>query len=274
MNKILRSLLIIILAGQCWVHTQNLERINHIRGTKKINGLMVTVQGKGQVDSLQYCGDDTGPFYLGYNYSNPECGKGSYTFTFSKPVNEIVVNLSALSHSSTYDEECRFYINGVHAEVKTIGKNNGCGEGLCNINSEGNILPCRDCTGSGVVGLKFTGPITTFTVECIIISGVPMGFVAGVWFDAKPVKEEITLVDYSLKMEETSAGNNKLAIIEGDFSNAIITIKDTNGREYPLFYRSVDANKIVLDLGDLRRGEFILEIKSGNKTETQKIIIY
>ncbi len=274
MNIIVRSLLIICITYQCGAYAQNLQRILHLRGNKKINDVVVTVQSKGQVDSLHYCGEDTGPYYLGYNYTNPECGTGTYTFTFSKPVNEVVVNLSALSHSSSYDEECRFYINGVHAEVKMLGGNNSCGEGKCILTNEGNILPCRDCSGSGVNGLRFKGPITTFTVECKIISGVPMGFVAGVWFDPKPAKEESTLTSYSLKLDESSAGINKLAVIEGELQDAIITIKDINGKEYSLNYRSVEPNKIILDLGDLRRGEFILEIKNGNKTETQKIIIY
>jgi len=274
MNKFLLHFIVVCLLIPTCIQAQNLQRINFIQGTKKINGIDVTVKGSGQVDSLQYCGDDTGPFYLGYNYANPVCGTGSYTFTFSKPITEVVVNLSALSHSSSYDEECRFYVNGVHAEVKMLGKNNSCGEGLCIITNEGNIIPCRDCSGSGVNGLRFKGSITSFTIECKIISGVPMGFVAGLWVDAKPTKEESTLTNYALKFEESTAGANQLIVIEGDLINAVITIKDLNGREFPLFYRTIEPNKMVLDLGDLRKGEYILEIKNGNKTETQKINVY
>jgi hypothetical protein len=272
MNLFTRSI-IFILFGSLSVGYSQLQRVNHLSGTETVGSVQVTVKGKGQVETLQYCGDDTGPYYLGYNYANPTCGDGSYTFSFSRPVNEIVVNLSALSHSSYYDEEARFYINGVHVRVDKLGTANSCGEGLCILTPEGNILPCRDCSGSGVNGLKFKGPITTFTIECKIISDQPMGFVAGVWINAKPVENEMTLTNYSLKFEESSAGPAKLAIIEGDLENAELTITDRNGMKYPLFYRTIEKNRIVLDLCDLRRGEFNLEIKNGDKIENQKLLI-
>ncbi len=274
MNHFTRHFIFLFFIISCSsILNAQLEKIDHLSGSKLIKGINVSVSAKGQTETLQYCGDDTGPYYLGYNYANPKCGDGSYTFNFSQPVNEIVVNLSALSHSNSYDEEARFYINGNHVKVDRIGTQNGCGEGLCTITSEGNILPCRDCSGSGVNGLKFKGPITSFTIECNIVSGEPMGFVAGVWFNAKPVTNEVTLVNYSLKLEESSAGPAKLAVIEGDLENAILTITDKNGMKYPLFYRTVEKNRIVLDLCDLRKGEFNLEIRNGTQIENQKLLI-
>jgi hypothetical protein len=272
-TKINLFLFLVVMGFQSFAYSQSLQRIEHLRGTKQINGIKVTVSGKGQVDSLHYCGEDGGPFYLGYNYAKPHCGDGTYTINFSEPVSELVINLSALSHSNSYDEEARFYVNGVRVQIKTPGTKNGCGEGLCIITSEGNILPCRDCSGSGMNGIKISGPITTFTIECKIVNGEPMGFVAGIWMNAKPAVVENTLVNYSYKFEESAAGAAKLLVLEGNFENAELSIKDKNGMKYPLFYRSVETNKIVLDLGDLRRGEFILEIKNGAQIENQKILI-
>jgi hypothetical protein len=266
-------LFIFSIIGFTMVNGQQIVKIDHLSGPKLYKGISVNVTSKGKIETLQYCGDDTGPYYLGYNYANPQCGDGSYTFSFSQPVSEITVNLSALSHSGSYDEEARFYINGVHVNVTNLGTPNGCGEGLCILTSEGNVLPCRDCSGSGVNGLKFKGEIKTFTIECKIISGEPMGFVAGIWFNAKPVENEVTLVNYSLKYEESTAGPTKLVVIEGDLENAILTITDKNGMRYPLFYRTVEKNRIVLDLCDLRKGEFNLEIKNGDKIENQKLLI-
>ena len=272
--KLLRPIILIVCtAWMSLVYSQKLEQITFLHGSKTINGIKVSVKGEGQVDSLQYCGEDTWPFYLGYNYKNPECGDGTYTIKFSQPVSEIVVNLSAMSHSDSYDEECIFYINGQKVKVGKLGTNNGCGEGLAILTNEGTILPCRNCCGSGVNGLKFKGPISTFAIECKILLGAPMGFVASVWFNSKPMADENTLVNYSLKYEESTAGDGRLAVIEGDLENAELTIRDKNGSLNPLFYRCIEKNKIVLDLGDLRKGEYLLEIKNGGKVESQKIFI-
>src|SRR5258705_3980384 len=99
------SFLFFCILGSSMMNAQKLSKVDHISGPKLINGINVNVTSKGQIETLQYCGDDTGPYYLGYNYANPKCGDGSYTFNFSQPVSEIVVNVAALSHSGSYDEE-------------------------------------------------------------------------------------------------------------------------------------------------------------------------
>src|SRR5690348_102351 len=90
-------LVLFLIVGYAVTYAQQLVKIDHLSGSKQYKGINVNVTSKGQIETLQYCGDDTGPYYLGYNYANPTCGDGSYTFSFSQPVSEIVVNLSALS---------------------------------------------------------------------------------------------------------------------------------------------------------------------------------
>lgn len=248
-----------------------MERILHLRGTQVINGISVKVSKSGRVDSLHYCGEDTGPYYVGYNYVNSAADDGSYTFTFSKPVDEIMINLAAMSHSSSYGEEARIYINGAHYRFTKVGTNNSCGEDLCIITREGDISPCANCSGSGTNGIKIKGPITTLTIEAHIILGQPMGFVAGVWMAGKG--EEETLKNYKAALSENAAGIGKELVIEGNLQNAEINLKDSNQNPVTIHYRSIEKNKILIDASELEPGEYMLEIKQNNQTEKQKLLV-
>ena len=254
-------------------YAQDMVRIPHLRGTKIFNGIQVKVTSKGKVDSLHYCGADTGPFYIGYNYGNTGAGDGSYTFTFSQPVNEVMINFSALSHSSnSYNEEARIYINGQHYKIKQLGTQNSCGEGLCILTPNGDLRPCMECGGSGTSGIRIKGPVSTLTVECKIIMGEPMGFVAGVWFGGKATNQE-TLTSYTATLGDNAAGMGKELVLEGNLGNAEIRIKDSQGKPITLSYRSIESNRIVLDFTDVPAGEYLLEIEQDGQIEKQKLFI-
>ncbi len=268
------GLALILLTFLSPIHAQSLQQITHLRGVKDYNGVKVTVTSAGKTDSLQYCGTDTWPYYVGYNSINSGCADGSFTFSFSTPVKEVVLNLSALSHSDgTYNEEARIFVNGRHYMVKTLGKSNSCGEGECVVTPEGNIRPCNNCTGSGSNGIKIKGPINSITIECNIILGEPMGFVASVFMGPK-AKDEITLNSYTASFVESAAGDGRELVIESpELQNAEISIKDASGNPVTIRYRSIEPTKIIIDASEFNAGEYWLEIKLNGVVEKQKLFI-
>ncbi len=276
-SLISRSILgVLVLAvghlGIISASAQNQNRILHLKGTQIINGISVTVSSKGNVDSLHYCGEDTGPYYLGYNYKNKGAKNGSYTFSFSEPADEVIINLSAMSHSNTYGEEARIFVNGTHYKVTAIGSNNGCGEAPVYLTPSGDIRPCINCSASGTNGIKIQGPINSITIECIILSGEPMGFVAGVWFKGKGSNENI-MTSYTTKIGENSAGLGMELVISGDLENAELRLNDINLVPIQISYKLTEKKMIILDISALTPGEYILQIKKNDIIEKQKIFI-
>jgi hypothetical protein len=247
------------------LYTQQLQRILHLHGTKTINGIGVTVTKSGKADSLHYCGEDTGPYYVGYNYANTGAADGSYTFTFSKPVDEIVLNLAAMSHSTnSYGEEARIFVNGAHYRFTKLGSLNNCGESMAIITRDGDISPCANCSGSGTNGVRIKGPITTITVECNILSGEPMGFVVGVWMSGK---SNDNMVSYKTNLIESDAGEGRELVITGPVENATVIIKDANGNPLPVVYKTKGKTKLVINASEWISGDYTIEIKQNEKIE-------
>jgi hypothetical protein len=273
MNKrsihLLSALVVLFFSNS--LYAQQLQRILHLRGTKTINGIGVTVTKTGKADSLHYCGEDTGPYYVGYNYANTGAADGSYTFTFSKPVDEIVLNLAAMSHSTgTYAEEARIFVNGAHYRFTKLGTSNNCGETMAIITREGDISPCANCTGSGTNGVKIKGPITTITVECNILSGEPMGFVVGVWMSGKASDN---MVSYKTNLTESDAGEGKELLITGPLENANIVIKDSQGNPMAITFRTKEKSRLTINISEWPKGDYILEIEQNKKIEKTTIKI-
>lgn len=266
MNRKNTSILFLLLFSMmASIHSQQLTRIRHLSGTQVINGIGVTVTQSGKVEELQYCGDDTGPYYLGYNYSSPGAGDGSYTFTFTKPVDEIVLNLAAMSHTSgSYGEQAKVYVNGVHYVFTSLGTLNNCGEQMAIITREGDISPCAECTGSGTNGVKIKGPITSIKIEGDIIFGEPNGFVVGVWMSGKA---NDAMVSYKADLGESAAGEGKELYITGPLENAKVVIKDANGNPLSITYRTIEKSKLVINASEWPSGEYILEIEQNKKIE-------
>lgn len=254
------------------LNSQQMQRIVHLNGTKTINGIGVTVTKSGKVDSLQYCGDDTGPYYMGYNYNNTGAANGSYTFTFSKPVDQVVLNLAAMSHSAgSYGEEAKVYVNGTHYRFTRLGTTNSCAESYAIITREGDISPCANCSGSGTNGVKINGPINTITVECHIIFGEPMGFVLGIWISGK--SPDNNMQSYETSLYESAAGDGKELSITGDMENAIIMIKDSKGNPVTILYKSIDKKEVIINTVEWLSGVYTIEIQQFNKTEKTTIKI-
>ncbi len=253
------------------IHSQGLTMLKHLKGTRTINGVKVTVTQEGFVDSLYYCGDDTGPYFAGNDYSRSCCQTGSYIFTFSQPIKEVYLNISALSTSDSYDEEAQIFVNGVHYKLTNAGEDSGC-EPMAIISEDGNLRPCNGCTGSGSDRIKIEGPITTLKVSCVINLGQPQGMVFGVYM-GKPIENyDNTLVNYTATFGENASGR-ELLIESSQLEHAIISLKNKNGYTIPIHYRSIELNRIVIDASDLAKGEYLLEINLNDEIEKQKLFI-
>ncbi len=247
-----------------------MQRILHLEGSKTINGIGVTVTKTGKVDNLHYCGEDTGPYYVGHNYNNSESADGSYTFTFSKPVDEVMLNLAAMSHSNTYGEQARIFVNGAHYKFTKLGSLNSCGESLAIVTREGDISPCANCSGSGVNGVRIKGPITSITVECNVLSGEPMGFVVGVWMAGK---SNDNMVSYKTNLIVSDAGEGRQLSIIGPVENVTVIIKDGTGTPISIEYRTKEKSKLIINASEWPSGDYIIEIEQNKKIERTTIKI-
>ena len=265
--------ILIVLCTSVNIFSQGSFRITHLSGTKKINGIDVTVTKAGKADSLHYCGNDDGPYYLGYNYSSGKAGDGSYTFTFSKPVEEVSINLSALSHNLyNYNEHARFYVNEKHYSVTQVGRKNSCGEEQVIITEMGDVAPCNNCSASGTNGIKIRGPITSFTLECDIITGEPMGFVAGIWMKGMAMMQE-TVYKYKSELNVSASGESESLLITGDMEKTSVDIFDKNNTRMPINYESITKEKLVLNLKDYPAGEYKLQLIKNGEVENQQLTI-
>lgn len=249
---------------------QDFIQIIHTSGSKDYAGVLVNITSHGKVDSLSYCNNDTWPFYLGYNSGAGKAGEGYYHFEFSAPLKEVMINLSALSHSEgTYSEEARIWVNDQPYRLKSLGVKNSCNEPLTIITPEGFIRPCKNCSGSGMNGIKINGPITSVRIESKILLGEPMGFVASLYI--RPGKSDIDCV---AALNENASGEGKeLSLTMNNAQDAQITIKNSLDEFMPLLYRKNEKTLVILDVADYPSGTYKIEIKLNGKTTIQNILI-
>ena len=171
MGKFINLVLIITLGsthslGQCT------NQVLHLIGTRTINGISVTVNSSGFVDSFpNYC--RAFPYVIGRNSSSIN-GDGSYTFKFTPAVNGVSLNFTSTDHTAKHKEENVIYINDYHYRIPSVGSQTDCGP-LAVLNTKGNINGCFDCVGSGWYGPIIPGPIHKITVLDSVIYGTPNG---------------------------------------------------------------------------------------------------
>ena len=113
-------------------------QVMHTSGRQVIGGISVTVTSEGVTDSYtNYC--DIIPYLIGSSANSDTCGTGRYNFTFSPPVNGIVLNFGGISHTRGSDEVVVLRVNGQHFAVPTVGKYNYCDYGRATLTPAGDI---------------------------------------------------------------------------------------------------------------------------------------
>ncbi len=256
--------------------SQSHKKVTHFEGTKTVNGVEVTVNCIGATDSLDYCDGDPAPYFIGYDGLTDQSGNGRVIFNFSEPVTDIVMSFAGTSDIDNHYEEVIVYINGNHYRLSPKNKVNGCGEELATVNEKGHLVGCRDCSVSGWSGTRIRGPIHSVMVIDTVIRGTPNGTVFSLLI-GPPVSEQIkpvenTLTNYFQTMEEGSAGK-ELVIESEQLENTAITIKDANGKYITIHYQLIEPNKVVIDISDLTKGEYLLELKLNGKLESQRFLV-
>lgn len=247
-----------------------------MHGTKTINGIHVKVHCIGSVDSLDYCDGDASPYFVGYDGITEKSGNGRVIFSFLKPITDLVLNFAGASDINGHYEEVIIYVNGKHHRLTSVGRQNGCKEDLAKINSRGNLVGCKDCSVSGWSGTKIKGPISSLMIVDTIIKGDPNGtvfslFIGGIFVEPI-IPIENTLINYTCNIAEGTAGK-ELIIQSLQLENAEISLKDHLGNHIAMHYQLIESTKVVIDISDLIKGEYLLEIKLEAVVESQRILI-
>ncbi len=275
------SYLILFMAilGYHHVYSQTHKKVSHLHGTRTINGIGVKVKCIGAVDSLDYCNGEASPYFIGYDPLTSGSGNGRVIFHFSKPVTDVVLNIAGTSDIDGHYEEVIIYVNGKHHKLHSVGKKNACEE-LALINKNGNIVGCKDCSVSGWNGTKIKGPINSIMIIDTIISGDPNGSVVSLFIgseyielDSMKVEPIInTLVNYTYHFGEGSAGK-ELVVESNQLENTEIFLTDHLGNFIPLHYMLIEQNRIIIDILDIPKGEYLLAFKLNGLTEKQRVLI-
>jgi hypothetical protein len=268
--------ILLILFSVTIVNAQSHKRLFHLKGTRTINGINVKVDCRGSVDSIMTCSDVAGPYFIGALHGD-ENENGRVSFHFSKPVADVVLNFSGVSDIDGQTEEVIFYVNGKHYRLPAPGVKNGCEE-LALINEKGNMIGCSGCSISGWNGTKIKGPITTLTIIDSVITGLPNGTIFSISI-GEPYIEPVmiepitnTLVNYSYNITEGAAGK-ELVIESSKLDSATITINDKNGKYIPVHFQVIETNRVILDISDLPKGEYLLMLEMNGVVESQRFMV-
>ncbi len=186
-------------------------QVTHTSGTTTIGCTDVTVTQSGMVDvNSVYCAS-TFPYFIGYNYGT-QSGTGSYTFTFSPPINSATLNVSGLSESGLIYEEVHLYVNGAHYAIPSAGTSNGC-DAMAVLTANGDIGACSQCGVSGWNGTNITGPISTLTVMDTVFYDQPNGGIFSLFICGAG-----TVTPINLGNDTTYCGNFNQTLSTGDAS--------------------------------------------------------
>lgn len=268
------SFCLIVVILMLNLNAQSPYQVTHITGTQIVNGISITVIHRGKIailDDLSYCEGQTGPYYFGYSYLDGQSRNGSYSFTFDPPVKEITINITGLSGDNNNMEEVKFFINETHYPIPVIGTKISCEE-LAVLTPKGNVRPCRGCSISGWKGTKIEGPITNLTVSDSILSGDPAGSLIALYIGDPDLSNTIYSTINKIKMREVAAGKG-IIIASNFFLNSSLTLKDKSENLVNFNYYQMDEQRICIEAKDIAKGIYVLEIKTGEEVDRQKLII-
>jgi hypothetical protein len=159
-----------ILNAQCNYNQQ----VTHVTGTKVVGCVNVTVTSLGHIDTNTTFCPFIAPYAIGYSFKTKVSANGSYTFTFSKPINGVALNFTGVTNEPPSTEEIHIYVNGIHYKIMSQGVINYC-DPIAILTPAGDIGAPIGCSGAGWSGTLISGPITTLTVLDTVFGGTPVG---------------------------------------------------------------------------------------------------
>jgi hypothetical protein len=143
--------------------------VTHLTGTQTVGCVDVTVAASGSTFSGNQCG--IGPYWAG------RFSTGSYTFTFSQPIQGVTIGVTALNNNIPENarEEVAVYINGAFYVVTQPGVGIDCfGAPPAEISPTGTIVACENCISTSE-GINIQESITSIEIESRFLSGGPGG---------------------------------------------------------------------------------------------------
>lgn len=163
-RKYFRYIIVILQAVICCYNSfcQVKERVTHVSGDSLVACVKVNVSSWGVVDrNLNGC-PETGPYNIGYNFSTRISANGSYTFTFTPPIDSLTLKISGISYLDWGKELVRLYVNGQHYPV-SFGSKLNC-DPLAVLTSDGDLTGCYPCGASAWGDITIKGSISKLTV--------------------------------------------------------------------------------------------------------------
>jgi len=248
--------LLIILTSQPSTAQCTTNHVVHRTGSVIMNGITVTTTSKGQTDSLNYCPSSTFPYLIGAIQGTNVNGNGSFSFTFSPPVDTITLNFSGISYRQNQHEELIVLtVNGAHYPIPSVGISNGCNP-LAVLTTSGDIRGCSNCTTSGWSGTIITGPIDSITILDSVVIGMPNGSLFSLFFCGKFTPQIVPDGEIKVSVYPNPFHEN-LNVVLNENKTAEIIIYDITGRK---IFTSGFTKSIIINTSSIATGVYVYKI--------------
>lgn len=170
---VLSLLQVVAVVGQCPTTPIKLE---HTSGTVSYECTDVTVSSSGAVNAAYPLPCSYGPYWIGYNAS------GSFTFTFSSPVQAISMNVANFDNLTGFAvEEMVIDVNGAFYPLTSPGTPDGCLQPAI-IWPPGTLRGPIDGDGGSAKDLYIPGPIYTLKIADNFVVGNALGISLDIFF--------------------------------------------------------------------------------------------
>jgi hypothetical protein len=227
-----------------------------------MNGVTVTATSNGQTDSLNYCPGSTFPYLIGATQGATINANGSFSFTFSPPVDTVTLNFSGISYrQNVHEEQIVLTVNGTHYPIPSVGISNGCNP-LAVLTTSGDIRGCSNCNTSGWSGTVIPGPVYSITILDSVVIGMPNGSLFSLFFCGKYVPPIVPGTEIKADVYPNPFHEN-LNVVLSENKSAEIIIYDIAGRK---ILASEFTQSIILNTGIIASGVYVYKILFEKKT--------
>ena len=261
LKKLLTIFLLLTLSiGQGY--SQCLNQVTHLTGTSLINGVNVSVTSSGIVDTFYtYC-PNTFPYFIGADWTVTG-GTGSYSFSFSPPIDSLTLNFSGVSNSVTCCQEVvKLFVNGNHYSIPSIGTPNGC-DTMALLTPSGDIMGCSYCGVSGWNGTTISGTISSLTVLDSMILGTSTG---GALFSLFICASGVNgIINPTSGFENNSYPNpfsNQLTFALSDNEQATISLYDFLGQQ---ILQQLFINSTTINTEQFKDGIYFYQLRNSKR---------
>lgn len=150
------------------ISAQCLAQVQHLTGTQTVGCVDVTVTSAGSVGQEFGCGAE--PYYIGIG------DPGSYTFTFSQPLQEVFFAVSGINNAPQAGlvEEVFVYVDGVQYALPNAGNPVGTCGPQAELTGIGTLIGPPDFV-SFAQDIRVAGPMNSVTFECQFTGSLPTG---------------------------------------------------------------------------------------------------